>query len=228
MNEAKTPFQSLKRTIVGIVSRDRANQISGPYHDWKARRRTAEFIANLSKSDLRINLGCGYKPIKGWVNVDGARGPQVDVVWDLRNALPFPSDSCTSIFCEHVIEHLSRIDTERLLAECYRVLEPGGVARVSTPDAERYLKSYAGDREFLYHPSFAEKIETPLDRINMVMREYGQHLWLYDSESLGLALQRAGFSKVVRQEFQKSLQNQMDHLDSAERAFESLYVEGLK
>ena len=228
MDEVKTPLKSLKRAIVGLVGRDRANRISAPYLDWKARRRTKEFIARLPGSDLRINLGCGYKPIKGWVNVDGARGPQVEVVWDLRNTLPFPSHSSVSIFCEHVIEHLSRVDAERLLAECYRVLQPGGVARFSTPDAELYLKSYTGDREFLYHAEFLDKIETPLARINLVMHEYGQHLWLYDTESLELGLRRAGFSKVVKQGFRRSLQDQMAELDCEERAFESLYVEGLK
>lgn len=228
VSAANTPLQALKSTIVGLIGRDRANRISAPYHNWMAQRRTREFLASLPCSSLRINLGCGYKPIKDWVNLDGARGPHVDVVWDLRNALPFSSASALSIFCEHVIEHLSRIDAERLLAECYRVLQPGGVARFSTPDTELYLKSYAGDRQFLYHPEFLEKIETSMDRINLVMREYGQHLWSYDSESLELAVRRAGFSTVVRQDFRRSLQKDMAELDSEERAFESLYIEGLK
>jgi predicted SAM-dependent methyltransferase len=228
MNGIKSPFQWLKGIVVQAIGRERANSIAAPYHDWRAYRRTTQFVMNLPKSDLYINLGCGFRPMAGWVNVDGARGPQVDVVWDLRKALPFPAESCSAIFCEHVIEHLSEGDAERLLKDCYRVLQPAGVARFSTPDAERYLQSYAGDHQFLYHPEFTETIETPLDRINIMMREYGQHLWAYDARSLAHLLNRAGFSNVVKQQFGQSLHPQMAGVDSKERAFESLYVEAVK
>ncbi len=228
MSESGNPLQWLKRTVVEIIGRDRANRITAPYYDWRAQRRSSDYTAKLPATGLLLNLGCGYKPLPGWVNVDGARGSQVDVVWDLRNPLPFPSNSCASVFCEHVIEHLSRAAAESFLRECLRVLEPGGVARFSTPDAELYLRSYVTDRKFLYHPNFPEKIETPLDRINSVMRESGQHLWLYDGETLELLLRRVGFSSVVRQGFHESLQSQMANVDSEERAFESLYLEAVK
>ena len=116
----------------------------------------------------------------------------------------------------------------RLLGECYRALKPGGVLRVSTPDAERFLRSYAGDGEFLRHPGFPEPIETPLDRINQMMREYGQHLWVYDAESLILLLRKTGFSSAVAQPFGVSAHPRMQGIDSAEREFESLYVEAIK
>ena len=222
------PFHWLKRSLVGIIGRERANKIAGPYHDWKGRRRTRAFLANLPKNDLCVNLGCGYRPMKGWVNVDRARGPEVQVVWNLAERLPFPDSTCSAIFSEHVIEHLSKDDAVRLLSECYRVLRPGGVLRISTPDAETYLRSYAGDGEFLRHASFPEPIETPLDRINQMMREYGQHLWVYDAESLMLLLRKTGFSSAIKQRYGVSTHPRMQGIDSAEREFESLYVEAIK
>lgn len=160
--------------------------------------------------------------------MDRARGREVQIVWDLCQGLPFASESCSAVFGEHVIEHFSKSDAERLLAECYRVLQPGGVLRLSTPDAARYLQSYANGGEFLRHPSFGQPIETPLDRINMMMREDGQHLWVYDAASLLLGLRRAGFSSAVEQNFGASLHSVMRNIDSAARAFESLYVEAIK
>jgi predicted SAM-dependent methyltransferase len=162
------------------------------------------------------------------VNVDAARGPAVDVVWDLRQGLPFPSGSCSAIFCEHVIEHIPRESAPALLGECRRALEPDGVLRLSTPDAERYLRSYAGDGEFLRHPGFVEPSDTPLDRVNRMMREAGQHLWVYDEASLRLLLERSGFKTAVRQEFGRSLHPRMTGLDAEERAFESLYMEAAR
>lgn len=218
----------LRQMAVKVVGRERANRITAPYYDWQARRRTYERLARLPGKDLCLNLGCGPQPLSGWVNVDISRGPDVDIVWDLSRSLPFADESCSVIFCEHMIEHLSRNDGAGFLHECFRVLQPGGVLRLSTPDAERFLRSYSGDGEFLRHGSFSEPIETPLDRINAMMRENGQHLWVYDRESLSLALKRAGFSKVYEQNFGESAHERLRQLDTPARAFETLYVEGIK
>ncbi len=220
--------KTLKRLVVGVIGRERANRVSAPYHDWQARRRTRAFLASLPASGLLVNLGCGLRPLPGWVNVDCARSPLVDVVWDITRGLPFASGSCAAIFTEHVIEHVSRTDGARLAQECHRVLQPGGVLRASTPDAGRYLRSYVGDGAFLRDPRFAKAIETPLDRINIMMRQDGLHLWAYDAESLRRLLDQAGFSRTVEQSFGESLHAKMRGIDEPERAFESLYVEGVK
>jgi predicted SAM-dependent methyltransferase len=222
------PFKWVKRSLVGIIGRDRANRIAGPYHDRRARQRTLEFLANLPEGDLCVNLGCGYRPMKGWVNVDRARGPEVQVVWNLTEALPFPDSVCAAVFSEHFIEHISKEEAARFLGECYRVLKPRGVLRISTPDAELFLRSYAGDQKFLAHPSFSQEIETPIDRVNYMMREYGQHLWSYDEELLTLMLRGAGFKQVIRQNFGVSVHARMDNIDFEDRKFESLYLEAIK
>jgi predicted SAM-dependent methyltransferase len=219
---------AIKRVIVSILGRDTANKVSAPYHDWRARRRSARALASLPAKDLCVNFGCGPNTLRGWVNLDVARGDDIDIIWDLRRGLPFPDESCTALFGEHVIEHVPKEDGEKLLRECYRVLQPGGVLRLSTPDAERFIRSYAGDGEFLRHPAFPDTFETPLDRINQMMREYEQHLWAYDADSLSLTLRKAGFSRVIEQQFGQSAHPRMQHIDSEGRAFESLYVEGVK
>jgi len=220
--------QTLKRAIVGLIGRDLANRLSGPYHDWKARRQTLQQLAQLPGTDLLVNFGCGPSPLAGWINVDIARWPGVQIIWDLRRGLPFPNESCTAVFGEHVIEHVRKGDAERLLRECHRVLQKDGVLRLSTPDAGRYLRSYAGDGEFLRHPAFAETFETPLDRVNQMMREDGQHHWVYDGESLMLLLKKIGFTSVVEQQFGQSIHPKMIGIDADRRAFESLYVEAVK
>jgi len=222
------PFQWVKQSVVNIIGRGAANKFAAPFHDWRARRRTERLLASLPNSDLRIQLGCGYRPRKGWINVDCARGSEVEVVWDLTKGLPFPDSCCTAVFSEHLIEHLSREDAGRLLAECCRVLQERGVLRLSTPDAELFLRSYAGDRQFLAHPGFSEKIDAPIDRVNQMMRECGLHLWSYDAELLTLMLERAGFRSVIRQSFGVSAHPAMGGIDFEDRAFESLYLEAVK
>jgi predicted SAM-dependent methyltransferase len=220
-------FGMLKRAVVRLIGRERANRVSEPFHAWRARRRTLRNLAALPPNDLCLNLGCGQSPLEGWVNVDIARGPRVDVAWDLRRGLPFADESCAAIFGEHVIEHLSKEDAGRLLCECRRVLQKGGALRLSMPDAGRYLRSYAGDGEFLRHRAF-DQVEAPIDRINIMMREGGQHLWAYDSDSMLSLLRRAGFATVTEQQFGASGHPRMQNIDTEARAFESLYVEAFK
>jgi predicted SAM-dependent methyltransferase len=223
-----TVVKKVKASVVRVLGRERANQISAPFYDWVVRRLTERFLSTLPKFDLCVNIGCGYRPLSGWINLDRARGPDVQVTWDIRRGLPFHSGTCSAIFGEHLIEHLSKVDGDRFLKECHRVLQQGGVLRLSTPDTARYLKSYANGGEFLRHPSFPQAIDTPLDRINLMMREEGQHLWVYDAASLSLALKRAGFSSAVEQAFGISLHPRMCDIDSEARAFESLYMDAVK
>lgn len=221
-------FRILKLGLVGVLGRERANRLSGPFYDWCARRRTQAVLEALPQRGLRVNLGCGPRTLKGWVNVDAARAPAVDVVWDVRKGLPFRDESCTAIFCEHMIEHLSRVDAARLLVESRRVLEPGGVIRVSTPDAAIYLRAYVGDQSFFARPEFLCPADTPMDRINLMMREQGQHLWCYDYETLERLIREAGFARCYRQDFGASVCSDLRDIDQACRAFESLYVEAVK
>lgn len=227
-SQNSSPLGYLKKTVVGLLGRDTANRLSAPYHDWRARRETGRRLQELPAKDLCVNIGCGSRHIPDWVNLDAARGDQIDIVWDLRRGMPFPADSCSAVFGEHVIEHIPKPDAERLLREIHRVLQSGGVIRLSTPDAGKFLRAYVNDPEFLADARFAAAAETSMDRVNMMMREYGQHLWVYDIESIGLILQKAGFSSVQEQKFGASTHPRMQGIDLAEREFESLYVEAIK
>jgi len=226
--QRRTLIKRLKQTMVKLLGRERANRLTAPYYDWQAQRRTSAILSALPDAGLYVNLGCGYRPMQGWINVDWARGPEIQVVWDLRRGLPFQPGSCAAIFSEHMIEHVPKDDAQNLLRECYRALQPGGVLRLSTPDAEKFLRSYVGDGEFLKHPNFSRPIDTPIDRINEMMREGGQHLWSYDAALLTLMLKKVGFSTVVMQTFGVSLHPRMQNIDFDARAFESLYIEAVR
>jgi predicted SAM-dependent methyltransferase len=214
--------KDVARTVLG----SRATEAIGRrYYGWRAKRESRRTLERLENSGLAINFGAGWRPIEGWVNVDIAAAPGIDIVLDVTAELPFPTASADAILAEHLIEHLPREDALRFLTECHRVLEPGGVLRLSTPDGGRYLRSYAGDRAFL------ERMRAPgevldFDVINRLMRWAGEHLWIYDAESLRDLVRRAGFSDVSEAEFGISRSRRMSGVDSPERADESLYVEG--
>ena len=55
---------------------------------------------------------------------------------DEKRALPFRDGVFTFALSEHVVEHLFLHEAHRLVGEVRRVLAPGGVFRVSVPDAD--------------------------------------------------------------------------------------------
>jgi len=143
--------------------------------------------------------------------------------------LPFKTGTVEAIFCEHVIEHLTKSEGNLLLSECYRVLKANGVARFSTPDAEKYLVSYVNNDTFISSlPNFQDPNIPRIDVINHVMRENGSHLWIYDKESLSRAFVQSGFRNVFQQQYGVSTLDIMNDLDNADRSLESLYIEAIK
>ncbi|MEO8714365.1 MAG: methyltransferase domain-containing protein [Acetobacteraceae bacterium] len=85
---------------------------------------------------LRLHLGCGERPLPGWVNIDRvARAPGVVTDIDLT-ALPYADGSVQEILAEHVLEHLSFAEETRAWPEMVRVLRPGGRLILEVPDFE--------------------------------------------------------------------------------------------
>jgi len=84
---------------------------------------------------LKLNLGCGRSPQPGWVNVDIARIPGVDVVADLDNCrtqpLPFAENSVSQMQMLHVLEHIK--DTLALMQELHRIAEPDAKLLIRSP-----------------------------------------------------------------------------------------------
>lgn len=87
--------------------------------------------------ELRLHLGCGRNPMKGWVNIDMAPGPGVDLVQDLdvgvgrSMRLPFQDDSVDAIYAAHFLEHIR--NPLPLMQELYRVAKPNAQAVFRVP-----------------------------------------------------------------------------------------------
>jgi predicted SAM-dependent methyltransferase len=149
---------------------------------------------------VRLNLGCGTHPKKGWINVD--LGDGTDLQLDLREPLPFPESSVTEIYAEHFVEHLDYPgDAFSFLRECHRVLVPGGRIDLAVPDAELALREYAaggGDRylgDAWWGPRWCD---TLMHQINYVFRQGDEHRYAYDFETLKRTLETGGFRNVAR------------------------------
>lgn len=79
----------------------------------------------------KLNLGCGHDVRQGWINLDIASLPGVDVVHDISSIpLPFSNEDFDHILCLDVLEHLEYIP---VLEDLHRILKPGGTIRIQVP-----------------------------------------------------------------------------------------------
>ncbi len=94
-----------------------------------------------------LNFGCGARVHPGWINLDMQAGAPGVVAHDLRRGLPFEAASFDAAYGSHVLEHLEPEAGIRLIAECHRVLRPGGVVRLVAPDLEAIARLYLDNLE---------------------------------------------------------------------------------
>ena len=95
------------------------------------------------------------------------------------DALPFADDSFDVLTSWHVIEHVA--DVESTLAEWFRVLRPGGVMALETPDAASPMVRRRGSK---YRKFWAP-----------------EHTYGFTPATLARFVERAGFTLVARPKF---------------------------
>ncbi|MGC9990235.1 MAG: methyltransferase domain-containing protein, partial [Terriglobales bacterium] len=93
-----------------------------------------------------LHLGCGPKYLTGFLNIDGNPFNKIDLWLDVRNGLPFRSNSVDSIYSTHMFEHFYPDELKQLLKECVRVLKRGGGLRLIVPSLESAIAAYSQAR----------------------------------------------------------------------------------
>jgi len=172
----------------------------------------------------KLHLACGTNIIDGWANIDLSNDAKV-IKLDLTMPLPVSSETITFIYCEHFIEHISFNQAKRLISECYRVLKPGGVLRVSTPSLRKLIDEYlAGRLSEWSNVGFCPS--TPCHMMNEGMRSWG-HEFIYDAAELTQIFIETGFSMITNVPWRESNYEELNGLEC--RPFhDELILEGVK
>ena len=93
---------------------------------------------------MKLNLGACDERKPGYVGVDRASGPAVDIAWDLNRKWPWNDSSIEEIYAHDVFEHLDHAPQEQYetagvpgkiwcMNEAHRILRPGGVLDLAVP-----------------------------------------------------------------------------------------------
>jgi predicted O-linked N-acetylglucosamine transferase (SPINDLY family)/predicted SAM-dependent methyltransferase/glycosyltransferase involved in cell wall biosynthesis len=155
----------------------------------------------------KLHIGCGKNIFPDWINIDiEANSPGVDLICDVRGELPFNDGSCSLIYNEHVLEHLTVEEGLFFLKECRRVLQPGGTLRIAMPDLENIVQKYNSedwrDQDWLRWPDY-QFVKTRAEMINISFR-WWEHKWLYNLEELNRRLLEAGYLSIQTAAWGKS------------------------
>jgi predicted SAM-dependent methyltransferase len=86
---------------------------------------------------MKLNLGSGYRPIDGYLNLDKKDG------WFAEEGIPYENESIDSISISHLLMYIEEKDLIKFLKDIYRVLKFSGIVRITeddslNPKSERY------------------------------------------------------------------------------------------
>jgi predicted SAM-dependent methyltransferase len=172
----------------------------------------------------KLHIGCGGNPLSGWLNTDLSPGAD-RIRMDATKKFPFPDNTFDYIFSEHMIEHITYKQVEAMLGECFRVLKPGGVIRLVTPDFKFLVNLYQNDKNDInaqyikWNSDLFIGKRAPHDAISVVnnyVRDWG-HKYIYDEAALTGLLRHTGFNSVIREGIGRSNRAELTALEHAAR-----------
>ena len=171
--KSKKTLESMIRAFGGESSVAAVKKLGRAYLDKRSKRLKHSLLSDIERlralKPALLQFGCGSRIMSGWANIDIAK-PEVvmreignnNLLYDFHKkdgvgggradyfqidfieaGIPLPDSSVSGIWHEDFIEHISQRDVFVFLAETLRVLKPGGVHRISTPDLKGSMLRHA-------------------------------------------------------------------------------------
>jgi len=85
---------------------------------------------------LKLNLGCSFRHLPGYVNIDIREDVGADMVHDIETGIPYKTDTVDEVRAYDFLEHVRPERTLFVMREIWRVLRPGGILDHLTPSTD--------------------------------------------------------------------------------------------
>jgi len=91
-----------------------------------------------------LNLACGSKVSSygNWTNIDFQSPIDGVIEMNILHGLSFPDATFDAVYTAQFIEHLTLAEGEQVLRNVAKVMKPGGIVRLVTPDLEELARTY--------------------------------------------------------------------------------------
>jgi SAM-dependent methyltransferase len=160
---------------------------------------------------MQVQFGSGFNQLPGWDNRD--------LETDIRKALPFGIGSVEFVLAEHVIEHVEFREGLSFLQECFRILKPGGVLRLSFPDITRQIPVEDYRAAFLKH--YNRQLNCEQDVWLSILIDW-EHRSCWTKEMALRVLEAVGFDNVAVRQWGNSPYHQLCGVDGVMRPEETI------
>lgn len=93
---------------------------------------------------IRLNMGSGPFPMKGFINIDQFKEVNPDLLCDVTK-LSYEPGTVAEIYAGHILEHFKFNDGMNVLKYWHSLLIPGGIISVVVPDYDFLVKEYVAN-----------------------------------------------------------------------------------
>jgi predicted SAM-dependent methyltransferase len=164
-------------------------------HDAQRSSKRAEEWAAKGFKGAKLDICGGRNPFnpEEFLNVDIVPFPKVDLVFDVCKRFPIDDNVIAEIISIATLEHLRKHHVQHIMQEFFRVLAPGGIVRISTPDIEAIAQGIlrGEDEDYMNQQLFGKYKSTDTD-------DYDVHRWMYTAPQMVRALEAIGFTGAER------------------------------
>jgi predicted SAM-dependent methyltransferase len=128
-----------------------------------------------------------------FLNVDIVNMPRVDLVFDITKSFPIDDGVIAEVFSAATLEHLRKPHVDHVLKECFRILQPGGQLRVSTPDIEAIAQGILeGEDLAITNQHLFGKYKSDQTE------DYDLHRWMYPAPTMMQRLMELGYIRAEK------------------------------
>lgn len=205
------------------------------YYSCQNKKNIKKKALKLLKQKNKLQIGGGKHYLPSFINIDINK--PADIIFDVRNGIPLPSNSVNFIFCEHFLEHIDYpVSVKKFINEAYRVLEVGGILVIGVPDSSFVIGAYYNNNRKVLNKikslwyknrKIFKDINSSIDLVNLVIKDedadvkYNPHYWGFDKNNLSAIMVSLGFKEIRNWKFDSKIANK-------KRKFASLYLAGVK
>lgn len=162
-----------------------------------------------------LNVGCGGNRLPDpFINIDSLKSQFKEgshelqqlsleenyIDHDLTTGIPFSDGSVDGVLASHFLEHLDLQEAWKFVAECYRVLKPGGVMVASVPNTSYFREVNHLDTKAMSGKLFGEQMDAgnPHTSFFDCALFFHEHKQALTEDSLWAILKKGGFTDITK------------------------------